>query len=327
MAYFLLQQRRIRPINDVKLTFPAVLQAKVRFGPEDAFGVPGVPRTTGKRATPASILFNLDEGTTTWEGDLIDELGASLQVGDLNVEWSGNELKLSVEVNSQDEASQLIHSANQMLPAFLSFRLRVFVWIKEFLVEIGKSSFRFGTFPYQYSFIAATTERNQEMVNRAIRDWMAVRPESLRIVMAIYYFRHAVRLANLEPADQSMTAEVILNLSKAIEIIFSPDRDRLRSRAKEWGFDSTFIEEKIVPILLMRSKLDVAHVATGPLSFAQHQTILRFTSMALVHVSSLISRIVEMSQSGDIELDPVSESLDKEKADLLQKIAEYAEPE
>jgi hypothetical protein len=230
-------------------------------------------------------------------------------------------------VPSQDIANLLSGSANQFLPAFLSLRLSVFVWIKEFLVEIGACRFRLETSSHRYGITIATTEHNQQLAIQAIHDWIGQRQDSLRIAMAVYYFRHAMRLSVLEPDRQSMAAEVILNLAKAIEIVFSSDRDKLRARAKEWGFDSDFIERKVMPILLIRNELDVAHVASAPLSSTQHQAILDFTARAMTHIHTLITRIVEMSQSGCLVADPVSESMDRDKDRLLRRIAEYAASE
>jgi hypothetical protein len=314
MTYFLLQHRYLHSMNEAQPSFPTALVARIKFGPEDAFGVPGtLPRTTAKRATPARLLWNANEATSTWEGPLIDALNAELRHGKLSANWSGNELAIAVEVNSQDEAHQLIGSANQLLPAFLSLRLRVFVWIKEFVVEIGTCRIRLETSRHRYGITIATAERNQQEATQAIHDWLGQRRDSLRLVMAAYYFRHAMRLAVLEPDRQSMAAEVILNLAKAIEIIFSSDRKQLRAKAKEWGFDSAFIEHKVVPILLIRSELDVAHVTSAPLSST--------------HIHTLISRLVEMSQAGHLVFDPVSESMDKDKDRLLRRIAEYAASE
>lgn len=324
MTYFLPQYRHLRLESDTFPTFPTLLVAKVKFGPEDAFGVTGsLPRTTAKQSRPANLRWNANEGTSIWEGDLIEALNTGLEGERLSATWGGNELVLTAEVNSQDAANQLILSANQILPALLSLRLRVFVWIREFVVKIGESKFRFETSTHSYGITIATTEHNEGMATQSIQDWLALRPESVRLVMASYYWRHAMRLANLEPSRQSLTAEVILNLAKAIEIILSSNRERLRSRAIEWGFESDFIEKRIIPVLLIRNKLDVAHVTTGPLSAEQHQVILDFTGVALTQVNTLIARVFEMSKSGDIELDPVSASMDKEKEDLLQDIADY----
>lgn len=324
MTYFLLQHRQLKLITGDQPTFPAQLVARVQFGPEDAFGVEGhLPRTTAKRAMPARVIWNANEGVSCWEGELIDVLKTSLSIGGFHSEWTGNNLMFTVATSSLDEASTILLSASQILPAILSFRLRTFVWIKEFTIEIDKSKFRLETESLRYGITIATTEHNQEQINEALRDWLALKEHSLRIIMAMYYFRHAERLATIEPDRQSMTAEVLLNLTKALEIIFSSDRERLRLKAKEWGFDHDFIEQRIIPLFLIRNALDVAHVASAPLSREQHQSLLDFTSRAISHVHSLLSQVAQLTFHGQIQLDPVSDALDKEKAKLLEAISTY----
>jgi hypothetical protein len=211
MAYYLLQHRRLVQTHAGQLSFPAKLILRIRFGPDDAFGVSGSPgqvRTTAKQSVPAKVVWNANEGTSAWEGDLIDALDTVLQQGGLNARWSGNELTVTVDVSSRAEGEQLLGSANVFLPAFLALRLRVFVWIKEFLVEAGPCRFRLETSGHRGGIVVATKEGNEGYVTQAVRDWMMQDEASLRLVMAIYYYRQAERLAELEPDRQSMAAEV-----------------------------------------------------------------------------------------------------------------------
>jgi hypothetical protein len=84
------------------------------------------------------------------------------------------------------------------------------------------------------------------------------------------------------------------------------------------------IERWIIPVLLIRNELDVAHVASAPLLSMQHQAILDFLARASVHVQTLLLQVLEMSQSGRVVLDPPSASVDADKERLLKKIEEYA---
>lgn len=224
----------------------------------------------------------------------------------------------------EEVASNIILSANHILPAALSFRLRVFVWIKEFTATINGNSSRVETVCHRYNITVATAERNQHESIEAVKEWLSAGKRSPRFLMAMYYYRHAKRLATIEPDRQSMTAEVMLNLTKAIEVILSSKRDVIREKTKEWGIDSDFIEKRIIPLFLIRNELDVAHVTTAPLLSKQQQSLLDFVDRASSHVHEFLSKIFEMEQSGRIELDPVSVSLDKDKEKLLSAISRYA---
>ena len=325
MTYFLLQNRHIRLLDTNHPSFPAKLFIKIRFGPDDAFGVQSEsPRTTAKRAAPAHLKWNANEAISFWEGEFIEMIRSSFEIGKLVGTWDGTVLTLILPVSSEEDANGIILSANHILPAILSFRLRVFVWIKEFTVNINGSSSRIETVGHRYGITIATTEHNQHESIEAVKDWLLTREHSLRLVMAMYYFRHAERLATIEPDRQSMSAEVLLNLTRAIEVIFTAKRDAIRGKAREWGIDSNFIEKRIIPLFLIRNELDVAHVATAPLRSEQQQSLLNFTDRALSHVYELLSKVAELERSARIKLDAVTATLDKDKEKLLSAISKYA---
>ena len=324
MTYFLLQHRYIKPLNEIRPSFPTKLIIKIRFGPDDAFGMQsGSPRTTAKRAAPAHLIWNANEAVSFWEGEFIEQIRSSFESGKLAGTWDGNVLTLIIPVSSEEDTIRVIHSANHILPAALSLRLRVFVWIREFTLNINGCPSSVETVGHRYGITITTTERNQHEAIEAVKDWLLTRELSLRLVMAMYYFRHAKRLSTIEPDRQSMTAEVILNLTKAVEVIFSAKRDIIRKKAKEWGIDSDFIEKRIIPLFLIRNELDVAHVASSPLQSEQHQSLIDFADRALSHVYDLLLKISEMERSGTIKLDAVSAILDKDKEKLLSAISRY----
>jgi hypothetical protein len=120
-------------------------------------------------------------------------------------------------------------------------------------------------------------------------------------------------------------AEIILNLAKSIEVLFSSDRDRLRGTAKSWGFDSDFIEEKLVRLLLIRNMLDVAHAAVTPLTSAQRETLQAFVFDAECFVKDTLLKVSELIGRSRIPADPVDrpDELDIDKAKLLDEIARY----
>ncbi len=219
------------------------------------------------------------------------------------------------------EAQQIIASANVLIPAFLSLRLRVFVWIKEFVAVLEDCNLRFEVGALRLITIA-TKGQNEQHASTGVRDWMELRDKSARIISAVYYYRHAMRLAHIDRA--AMAAEIVLNLAKAIEIIFSSDRERLRVTALRWGLDQEFSERWIVPILLIRNEFNVAHAASAPLTEAHIEAILTFVDRAFVHVHSLLSTVLDKVHSGKVQLEPVSSSIDPSKEKLLPRISEYA---
>ena len=125
------------------------------------------------------------------------------------------------------------------------------------------------------------------------------------------------------PCNEEFAAEVLLNLSKAIEIIFSNDRERLRAQAKQWGFPQEDVENRIVPLLLIRNEMDVAHVATGLLRKKERDTLLNFVNAAIHAVRDVLEKLMADVDSGAVVLKPVRERVKEDKRRLLEHIREY----
>jgi len=328
MSVYLIQHRGLVLKSGIMPSkFPALVTATITFAPEDAFGVQTVGvRSTAPKDRPAGFLWNANEGTSQWQVDFIEKVNATFKQGNFEVSLDGNKLFIVFDTPSLDHAGQVVASANQFLPALLSFHLRVFVWIKKFEVEIGDTTFNFEIPRSAFGITIATKDHNQKQILTALDEWLGADERYFRILSALYYYRHAKRLAIMEPNPESMVGEVILNLTKAVEIIFSNNREALRATAKEWGFHEVFIEERIIPLLLIRNELDVAHVTTSPLNPEQRQVITKFTHAALVAVHKLLERISMLARGGKIEIEPTSARMDTDKEKLLDNIRRYLNP-
>ncbi|MGB2863194.1 MAG: hypothetical protein WBC05_07690 [Sedimentisphaerales bacterium] len=304
--------------------FPAMVTATLTFAPEDAFGVHTVGvRTTAPKDRPAGVVWNANEGTVQWEVELIDRVNMTFNRGNFKASLDGNNLILTFNTPSLDHTSDIIASANHFLPALLTFHLKVFVWITKFEVNIGEANFNFEIPRYNASITVATKEYNTNQIITTLDEWLGADKQYLRILLALYYYRHAKRLANMEPNRESMVAEVLLNLTKAVEIIFSSNRECLRDRARKWGFSEIFIEKRIIPLFLIRNELDIAHVTTSPLDIDQRQVIINFTSAAILTVHELIERLSKLVKEKEIKLQPPSPHVEADKKKLLQTIAQY----
>lgn len=325
MSIHLLQHRRlVLKSGTVPSKFPAMVTATMTFAPEDAFGVHAVGvRSTAPKDRPAHLIWNSNEGTAQWQVELIERVTTTLNRENFKASLDGNKLVLTFNTPSLDHADEIVTSANQFLPALLSFHLSVFVWIRKFEVKIEEANFNFEIPQSRFGITIATKDHNTNQILTALDEWLGADNSYFRILSALYYYRHAKRLAIMQPNPESMIAEVLLNLTKAVEIIFSSNRDVLRDRAQEWGFPRDFIEKRIIPLFLIRNELDVAHVTTSPLDLKQRLVIIRFTDAAFLAVSELIKKLSKLARERNIKLQPTPQHLEEDKKKILQKIASY----
>jgi hypothetical protein len=309
--------------GNVPALYPQNVTLDIRFGPEDAFGVSCKPRTFARRGSAIDIHWNVNEGVLQFEGDLIDKLDGVREAEYCRISLNGNRLQLTRRVNSVHEAVKFAGSANQCLPGFLSFRFRTYVWIKEFLIRFDGSRLRFGLAEAKINIPAATTEENKQRVWSCLDDWSRTRSKHRRLLGAIYYYRQALRLSQLQLEQIALTPELVLNLTKALEIIFGTNREIARKKAKSLGLTDKEIEKCLIPILLIRSEFDIAHVATGPLSPKERQIVVDFSSRATATIGRILERVAEAGFVGNFEFDRTSPTLDKDKKKLIKALDRY----
>jgi hypothetical protein len=241
----------------------------------------------------------------------------------LKASLDGNGLQLTRRVNSTREAVNFAASANLWLPAFISFRFRTYVWIKEFWIQLGEARLRFALAETTINIPASTAEQNIQRVWTCLDEWTKTTPKHRRVAGALYYYRQALRLSQLQLDQIALTPEVVLNLTKALEIIFTNDRDIARERARTLGLTNGEIEKVLIPILLIRSRFDIAHVATGPLSPKERNILVSFSSRATAGVGNILDRVVQDGLTGNFDLAPTSLTLEKEKKELIEALDRY----
>jgi hypothetical protein len=333
MTLFLQQQRRLYIENHPTLPdFPANVSATVLLAPEDAFGVEGA---SYRRVIPlgrdVQMHADINEGKTWHEGDLLDPLAFQFAAQGTEISLAGNRLLLQYRAESAEEAVGIANSASLLVPPMLTLRIGIFVWIKQFLLNFAGREFNFGVARVPGTFLVETTEGMGSRVRTAIEDWFAMRPGHERLISALYYYRHAKRISEMEPDQVALVAEVLLNLAKAIEILMASGKgpkgaqtnDKVRARARAWGFSDVQIKEWIVPILLLRNQVDVAHASSAPLTTEQRNIVTDFMEKALRRVGQVLIQVFDGIKEGRIVLDPVSTSLDSDRRKLLAAIAEY----
>jgi hypothetical protein len=264
----------------------------------------------------------LQEGVTSFDGPLVGAIEAEFQVQGVAVKVQGNTLVIRGYVTSLENAYAWLTWMNALFPVLMSLKFSVFVWIKTFEARIGEGRYRLDSSTLRYTITTSTVEERIAEVKSSIEDWLGCRHERHhRMYSAFYYLRHAQRLAVLQPCSESMVGEVILNLAKSLEVVFgSAQRDVIRDKARQWGIHASEVETFIVPLVLLRNEMDVAHVGIEPLTPAQRQILLDFMGAAMIYIRGLLQRIFQGASAGSVQLDPVPSS-NHDRSRLLQRIA------
>ncbi|MGE5670231.1 MAG: hypothetical protein ACM31E_02230 [Fibrobacterota bacterium] len=326
MSVYLLHDRYLKLYKGEQITsFPVKVKIIITFSPDDAFGIENKSqvRTTFKMNADYKYCIDERDGTVVQSNALLNKLNTTFNIENHYFSLDGNVLTLATIFNSMDDLLRLITSANQLLPALISFRFQQFVWITDFKIIHEKGSYYFFVSRIRPPVTVTTEEAAIVHFNDRIRQWITINDGEERIIVSYYYYRQALRLSKLEPAPQTMVPEVILNLAKSLEIIFSDNRDRFRELAITAGLESDFVETKLIPILCLRSKLGIAHVSTAPLSLKQKDSIQQFMIKAFSNVQFALDFVVKKVQEGSFQLGRISTELSNTELSLIESVEEY----
>jgi len=151
------------------------------------------------------------------------------------------------------------------------------------------------------------------------------------LLAALHYFHVALRLARRGEIAGEFLPEMILNLSKVLEVLFPPSGDgktldAARPGLTKLGFSETEIEADYLPAMALRNHIDVGHVYLSLFKREQLALIHSYAEYAEVAFKLLFKRLMERVASGSFEVEvyePMSATGDAVKT--VERLREHAE--
>ena len=307
---------------DVKLTF--------RLKPADLFGVPdgGAPRSTISGETKFSVDGASGKFTVLETGNLpLFRLDGAFKDGSLTI--VGNEASLMATVASETHLESLMNWASVLLTQFLTVQIGAFVDIESVRGAVAGQNVAALYPANSYSILLASVdvELREKKIKNALLGPSFDNPSYPRFVVSTRYFHHALRLiAPLEVnyLPYSAHAEVLLNLAKSIEILFSTaSRDALRQRFRELGYSDAQIESQIVPIFLVRNEMDVGHPTSGYANPEDVATLRRFVDRSIQNVAAVLQNVRQRISLDQNFLASLPGDVGADRAKLVAKLTAY----
>jgi hypothetical protein len=121
-------------------------------------------------------------------------------------------------------------------------------------------------------------------------------------MLATLYYQQALRLLSPHEIGTSsvmLQAEMMLNLAKSLEILVGRDRELMRSKCKSLGFTVSQINSQIIPVLLIRDEIDVAHAAGSRLAPELIHVLRQYIARSVANV-----RVVLLRAGREMERNP-----------------------
>jgi hypothetical protein len=148
-----------------------------------------------------------------------------------------------------------------------------------------------------------------------------------RLAAALSYFHTAVRLSVAGDSPWEFMSETILNYAKCLDILFvtsGTSKDDVRAGLRTLGYMTDEIEGDFVPILILRSWVDVAHPHVAIHKSDELKVLYRYMALTEDRVRHLLLRIIEQLNAGKAVVAPTPDlSLDAdEEKDMKRLIAQ-----
>ena len=130
-----------------------------------------------------------------------------------------------------------------------------------------------------------------------------------RLAAAAYYFYVARRLSEAGHSAFEFMAEVVLNLSKTLEALFGVggNCDKVRTELRKLGYCETDIEERFIPLMILRNNFDVGHVSLSLLKQKQLDALHRYLEFSESNFRELLKKVIAKVENGEYVLHSTSD--------------------
>jgi hypothetical protein len=297
---------------DSRVTFPADVLVRLTFAPSLAFGGAAVRGRTIQQGNKARITWDANVGRSEVESvELPEKLCLKIDAGPQTAELDGNVLTFRFRSATAAEADGLIATVHYILPILLNVGFHDPPVIQMTEGELNGVAFCWELQATASAFDVTTTER--------LQDWFALswqrlnlvaNPQNRRLLRALHYFHVATRLERAGHSSWEFLAEIVLNLSKVLVVLFPPTqpdeqpRDAVRHGLSRFGYDERTIERDFLPAMALRDTLDVAHVSLVALPTSSLRLIYAFTERAESSFRELLSTILKATDDDPTLLEP-----------------------
>jgi hypothetical protein len=318
MLTYQLQRRNFKIGEGQLWTFPNDAEIQFSFEPQEPFGTRHGHSRTALRNVKATALYNANNGFST----VLPE--TPLDPVHVGVHFDNIKYKLYVQCRceTQDELGQIIYQLQGLLPPILN----VFLYDAPFITivsgKVGETAFGWELAEAQFSFQITSNEQQESDLHEALMLYGSkLGPGAYRIHGALGYFYKACRLLAAGNGPWEFMPEVILNLTKTLEILFDTpqdgaaqegkrSRDRIRSGLKGVGVDVQLIEHMFIRIAILRNEFDVGHGRLALHDMGDLQLIYRFVITAEQEFRKLFHQIVAGLGTGTLSLPPYSPKIE-----------------
>lgn len=335
MLTYQVRRRVFRHDPDSDLRCPAPCVLRFHLAPEQPFGVSATGGRTAVRAKPATAYFNANTGQHfIVSAEPLTPLDVTIEEPGRLVQLRGTTLEIHQEFDKIEDVEDFVLSIYFGLPLLLNVCFADPPVVIRVDGEIGGAPFRWELAEWRGEFEITDQEKQQHALASA---WERMELLSglcrRRLLAALHYFYVAVRLDRSSGAPGEFMAEVVLNLSKVLEVLFPPGvdgktRDAVRAGLKKLDYATAEIEGLFLPAMALRNEIDVGHVSLALLTRPQLSVIHAYTERAERAFREMLERTLNAVVAGKWDVEAATDPKPSSSVlAIIERLAAQCGPE
>jgi hypothetical protein len=172
----------------------------------------------------------------------------------------GSSVVFEQTCESLSNAAATLDELRLVVPAVFSVFLPRPVTVTFARVVFENGTFRSELRRASYRIEALRDEDYRDRVDYSLSALRAMlEGEHFALIAAAAYMHVAERLSAVGNSSVEFAPEIILNLTKVLEVLFGNTRDQIRVGLTALGYDEVEREGVFIPLVILRNELDVGH--------------------------------------------------------------------
>lgn len=298
MLTYQLQNRIFKIKNQKKFEFPSDAEVEIYFEPSEQFGIGEKSSKTVVKGSKLHIIYDANTGKyQIFSSPRLEPIEVTLEWTNLQLEMRGNVFHAKWKCETFKDLESKILTFHYIVPILLNLELMEPPAVKYTCGHVGDAEFRWELQETKLFFCTASIESQETCVAESFsRLELLSEVSNRRLAAALYYFYVARRLTEAGNSPYEFLAEVVLNLCKALQVMFGETRDHVRAGLLKFGYTKEEIEEKFIPIMILRNELDVGHVTVKTFKRNQLRALYNYLSLSEGDFRDMLKRAIRKTK-------------------------------
>lgn len=309
MLTYQLHSRIFKIENNEKFTFPNNVEIEFKLSPPTSFGTDNSPSRTLVKARAAKVIINANTGRwLATSNPPLEPLGVIIESPTSKLILKGDYLTYSFHCENMEELEGTMMALKWVLPSLFNLEFSDPPIVLYSKGKVGQTKFRWEHKPEEWRIHMRTID--PDVLEAHIVDSFNHLPlfngtTNRRLAAALHYFHVGVRLNICGDSAWEFMAESILNYCKCLEILFATSentKDDIRQELTNLGIDKEEIEGDYIPLIILRSWVDVAHPRVAIFKLHDLKILYRYLADAEEKIRNLLKTVIKKVAEGSYKI-------------------------